>query len=213
MKTIWNGISSENPIFVLSLGLCSALAVTTTVENAYLMGFCMLIVLVFSNLIISLIKNLIPDSVRIPVYVLIIGTFVTILEMLLKKYIPSLHQALGIYLPLLVINCVVLSRALVVASNEDVKTSLLDAIGVGLGYAIAIVMIAFIRELLGSNSITIMDNISVFTGIKLVFKNIIPNNNIFPMNLLQTSSGAFITLAFLIALLKKIRGAKKDESN
>lgn len=213
MKTIWNGISSENPIFVLSLGLCSALAVTTTVENAYLMGFCMLIVLVFSNLIISLIKNLIPDSVRIPVYVLIIGTFVTILEMLLKKYIPSLHQALGIYLPLLVINCVVLSRALVVASNEDVKTSLLDAIGVGLGYTIAIVMIAFIRELLGSNSITIMDNISSFTGIKLVFKNIIPNNNIFPMNLLQTSSGAFITLAFLIALLKKIRGAKKDESN
>ena len=149
MKTILNGIVKENAIFVLSLGLCSALAVTTTVENAYLMGLCVLIVLIFSNLVISLIKKLVPDNVRIPVYIIIVGTFVVVLELLLQKFIPVLYSALGIYLPLIVVNCIVLGRALSVASKENIGKSVLDGVGVGLGYTFSITLIALIRELLG----------------------------------------------------------------
>lgn len=213
MKTIINGLFKENPIFVLLLGLCSTLAVTTTLENAYLMGLCVLIVLIFSNTIISIIKKLIPDDVRIPVYILIVGTFVTVLEIILKEYIPDLYKALGIYLPLIVVNCVVLGRALSVASKSSVGKSFLDAVGVGLGYTLSISLIALIRELLGNNSITIMKNISSLTGYRMIYKDILPTSNIFPMNLFTTSAGAFLTLAFLIALYNKIKGGKKRESN
>lgn len=213
MKIILNGIFKNNSIFVLLLGLCSALAVTTTVENAYLMGLCVSIVLLFSNTIISLIKKFIPDNVRIPVYILIVGTFVTILEILLKEYIPPLYKALGIYLPLIVVNCIVLGRALAVASKENVGKSILDAIGVGIGYTLAISLIALVRELLGTNTITIMNNISSFTGYRLIYKNILPITDFFPINLFTTSAGAFLTLALLIALFNKIRGGKKHESN
>lgn len=213
MKTFLNGLIKENAVFVLSLGLCSALAVTTTVENAYLMGLCVLIVLIFSNLIISIIKKLVPDNVRIPVYIIIVGTFVTVLELLLKEFIPVLYQTLGIYLPLIVVNCIVLGRALSVASKENTSKSVLDALGIGFGYTLAITLIALIRELLGNNTITIMDNISSFTGVRIVFENILKNNEIFPISLFETSAGAFITFAFLLALFNKIKGGKKDESN
>lgn len=213
MKTVLNGIVKENAIFILSLGLCSALAVTTTVENAYLMGLCVLIVLIFSNLIISLIRKIVPDNVRIPVYIIIVGTFVVVLEMLLKEFIPALYNALGIYLPLIVVNCIVLGRALSVASKENVSKSVLDAVGVGLGYTFAITLIALIRELLGNNSITIMDSISSFTGIRIVFENVFDTNEIFPISIFKTSAGAFITFAMLLALFNKIKGGKKDESN
>ena len=117
MKTIINGIWKENPLFVLVLGLCSALAVTTKFENAYMMGLCLTFILIGSNFVISLLKKYIPDNVQIPVYILIIGTFVTIVEMLLKAYIPALYDVLGIYLPLLVVNCIILGRALLIASK------------------------------------------------------------------------------------------------
>ena len=213
MKTILNGIVKENAIFVLSLGLCSALAVTTTVENAYLMGLCVLIVLIFSNLVISLIKKLVPDNVRIPVYIIIVGTFVVVLELLLQKFIPVLYSALGIYLPLIVVNCIVLGRALSVASKENIGKSVLDGVGVGLGYTFSITLIALIREILGNNTITIMDNISSFTGIRIVFENVINTSEIFPISIFKTSAGAFITFAVLLALFNKIKGGKKDESN
>lgn len=213
MKTVLNGIIKENSVFVLSLGLCSALAVTTTVENAYLMGLCVFIVLIFSNLIISLIKKIVPDNVRIPVYIIIVGTFVVILEMLLKEFIPTLYSALGIYLPLIVVNCIVLGRALSVASKETVLKSVLDAVGVGLGYTLSITLIALIREILGNNSITIIDGISSFTGVRIVFEDIFKTSEAFPISIFKTSAGAFITLAMLLALFNKIKGGKKDESN
>ena len=209
MKTILNGIVKENAIFVLSLGLCSALAVTITVENAYLMGLCVLIVLIFSNLVISLIKKLVPDNVRIPVYIIIVGTFVVVLELLLQKFIPVLYSALGIYLPLIVVNCIVLGRALSVASKENIGKSVLDGVGVGLGYTFSITLIALIRELLGNNTITIMNNISSFTGIRIVFENVINTSEIFPISIFKTSAGAFITFAVLLALFNKIKGGKK----
>lgn len=213
MKNIVNGIVKENPIFVLLLGLCSTLAVTTTFENAYLMGICVIVVLIFSNTVISLIRKLVPDDVRIPVYILIVGTFVTILEILLKEFIPDLYSALGIYLPLIVVNCIVLGRALAVASKNNVGTSIMDAIGVGIGYTLAISLIAIIREILGTNTITIMNNISSFTGYRMVYKEILPTSEIFPISLFTTSAGAFLTLAFLMALFNKIKGGKKHESN
>ncbi len=213
MKTILNGVIKENPTFVLLLGLCPVLAVTKTVENAYLMGICVLVVLVFSMFVISLIKKVVTDSVRIPVYILIIGTFVTIVELLLEEYVPSLYSALGIYLPLIVVNCIVLGRAMVVASKESVGKSILDAIGIGLGFLISITLVAFVREILSSNTITFMDNISSFTGYRAIYKNVLPETSIFPMTTFGTSAGAFLTLAFLIALFNKIKGGKKNESN
>lgn len=210
MKRIKNGILFENPIFVGTLGLCSALAVTNKVENAYVMGICVLIVLIFSNLIISIIKKLVPENVKIPVYILIISTLVTIIEIVLQKYAKGLYNVLGIYLPLIVVNCIILGRALSVASKEKVKTSVLDGVGIGIGYTIALIIIALIREVLGSNTITLMDNISELTGHKIIL-NVLPNNNILPINIFANQAGAFLTLGFLIALARIIGG--KHESN
>lgn len=209
MKRLLNGIINENPIFSLSLGLCSALAVTTKFENAYMMGICVLVVLVFSNLVVSLIKKIVPNSVRIPVYILIIGTFVTIIEILLKNYIPALYKALGIYLPLIVVNCVVLGRALDVASKESVKNSLLDALGIGLGYTFAIMLIALFREVLGTNTITLMDSISSITGYRAVYK-ILPTTNIFPMSILVTPTGAFLIFGLLAGIINYVRRLKHE---
>lgn len=209
MKRLLNGIINENPIFSLSLGLCSSLAVTTKFENAYMMGICVLVVLVFSNLVVSLIKKIVTDSVRIPVYILIIGTFVTILEIILKNYIPALYKALGIYLPLIVVNCIVLGRALDVASKESVKNSLLDAIGIGLGYTFAIMIIALFREILGTNTITLMDSISSITGYRAVYK-ILPTTNILPISILVTPTGAFLVFGLLAGIINYVRGLKNE---
>ena len=213
MKRFFNGIIKENPIFVLLLGLCSTLAVTTTVENGYLMGICVLIVLLFSNIVVSLIRKFVNDDVRIPVYILIIGTFVTILEILLKNYIPSLYKALGIYLPLITVNCIVLGRAITVASKESVVNSIFDALGVGVGYIFSITLVSLIREVLATNTITLMNNVSEFTGYKAVYTNILPTSTIFPMNIFGLSAGAFLTLAFIMAIINLIKGGKKNESN
>lgn len=210
MKKIINGIIFENPILVGTLGLCSALAVTNKFENAYVMGFCVLMVLTISNLIISIIKKLVPENVKIPVYILIIATLVTIIEILLQKYVKPLYDVLGIYLPLIVVNCIILGRALQVASKEKVIPSVLDGIGVGLGYTFVLMIIALFREILGSNTLTIMDNISTLTGYKAIYK-IFPTNDILPINLFSKEAGAFLTLGLLIALAKHIGG--KHESN
>lgn len=209
MKKIVNGIIFENPIFILTLGLCSALAITNTFENSYIMGICVFIVLILSTLIISIIKKYIPDNVRIPVYILIIATLVTIIEILLKKYLPSMYEILGIYIPLIVVNCIILGRQL---QNKDKTLShnLLDSIGVGIGYLLALSLIGLIREILGTNTITIMNNISNITGYRAIYK-IFPNNTVIPMNIFNDQVGAFLTLGLLIALFKKIGG--KHESN
>lgn len=210
MKRIINGITKENPIFIMTLGLCSALAVTNNFENAYVMGLCVLIVLLFSNLIVSLIKNIVPENVKIPVYILIIATFVTIIEILMQKYLNELYKILGIYLPLIVVNCIILGRALQVASKEKIHTSIQDAVGIGLGYTLALILIALIREILGNNTITLMDNISTITGYKAIYK-VFPTNDIIPMNIFINPTGAFLTIGLMIALFKKIGG--KNESN
>lgn len=210
MKKIINGIIFENPILVGTLGLCSALAVTNKFENAYVMGVCVLIVLTLSNLIISIIKKLVPENVKIPVYILIIATLVTIIEILLQKYVKPLYDVLGIYLPLIVVNCIILGRALQVASKEKIIPSVLDGIGVGLGYTLVLMIIALFREILGSNTLTLMDNISTLTGYKAIYK-ILPTNDILPINIFSKEVGAFLTLGLLIALAKYIGG--KHESN
>lgn len=210
MKKIINGILFENPILVSTLGLCSALAVTNKVENGIVMGICVMIVLIFSNLIISIIKKLVPENVKIPVYIIIIATLVTIIEVLMKNHLPKLYEILGIYLPLIVVNCIILGRAVSVASKEKIHNSVLDGIGVGLGYTLALIIISLIREILGTNTITLMDNLSAITGYKAIYK-VFPTNEIFPISIFTKEAGAFLTLGLLIALVKYIGG--KHESN
>jgi len=214
MKIILNGIIKENPTFVLLLGLCPALAVTTKVENAYLMGACVLIVLLFSSLVVSIIKKLVPESVKLPVYILIIGTFVTIVEAILKNYVPVAYEILGIYLPLIVVNCIVLGRILTVSSKKNISYSLKDALGIGLGFTAALILIALVREILGTGMITLMDATSSITGYRAIYK-ILTNTNILPISIFATPAGAFLTLGLLIPLFNYIKdkGGKKHESN
>lgn len=214
MKTIYNGIIKENAIFSLVLGLCSALAVSTNVESAYIMGLCVLLVLIFSNFTISLIRKLVPDNVRIPVFILIIGTFVTILELLLKEYTPSLHQVLGIYLPLIVVNCIVLGRALAVSSKKPILDSVKDALGIGMGYLFSLVIIALFREVIGNGTLTIMDKVSSLTGYRMVYK-VYPDMMILPFSILKQPAGAFITLGILMAVFKNYvsKGRDQDVTN
>lgn len=209
MKEIKRKIFEENPTFVLMLGLCPALAVTTKFESAMMMGLCVLVILIFSNVTVSLLRKFIDDSIKIPCYILIIGTFVTIIELLLKSYIPALYEALGIYLPLIVVNCIVLGRALSVASKSTVKESFIDALGIGLGFLFALMILGFLREVLGNNTLTIMDRMSSLTGYRAVYS--IPLNEIFKISILTQPAGAFLVLGFLLALIKW-RKEKKHES-
>ena len=209
MKQILKIIKNDNPVFVLMLGLCSSLAVTTKVENAILVGISVFIVLLFSEIVSSLIKNLVPDNVKIPVYIVIIGTFVTILELLLKEFVNPLYNALSIYLPLIVVNCIVLGRVLSVSTKSGVKESIKDSIGISLGYTLALFLIAIFREVLGSNTITLIDSLSEITNFKLII-NVFPENSLIPMSFMASPAGAFIVLGILMALFN-IGG--KNESN
>ena len=205
MKTIINGIFKENPVLILLLGLCSALAVTTTLESAYIMGFCVLVVLIASEFLVSMIKKIVPDNVKIPTYILIIGTFVTIVEILLSKFVPKVYEVLNIYLPLIIVNCIVLGRCLNVASKKSIGYSLLDAIGMGLGYTLALSMIAFIRELFGSGTITLIDNLSTLTKSKFIIE--VFDKGYLP-NFLVSPSGAFLVVGFLLAFINFVKEKK-----
>ena len=209
MKTILNGILKENPIFVLILGLCSSLAVTTTFEKSFMMGICVLFVLICSNILASIMK--VPESVKVPVYILIIGTFVTILGLLLEKYIPELYLSLGVYLSLITVNCIVLGRMISVASKSKVKKSFLDAIGIGLGYTLALMLIGLIREILGNNSLTLVNELSSVLNFKLIINNILPKSSVFPNIFFISPAGAFLTIGLLLGIFNYIRG--KHESN
>ena len=206
MKKAINYLFKENPVFVLVLGLCSVLAVTTTFEKSYMMGLVVLIVLLISNFIVSLIRKLVNDEVRIPVYIIIISTIVTIIEILLNKYSKALYYSFGIYLPLVVVNCIILGKALSYASKNDVGCSIKDALRNGISYTIAISIFGLLRELLGNGTITIMDNISSITG----YREIIHVFNFSPNKLFLTSGGAFILLGILISIINCIvRSDKK----
>lgn len=208
MKTIYNSLFKENAVLTLALGLCSTLALSNKVESAYVMGLCVLFILLFSNLTIALIRKLIPDNVRIPVYILIVGTFVTIIEILMKNYVPNLYEVLGIYLPLIVVNCIILGKALAITEKTTIKDAFNDAIGTGLGFTIVLVIIALIREIIGAGTITLMDSLSTLTGYKAVYQ-VYPDLEILPFSLFQQPAGAFIVLGLVMAIYKHIKDKER----
>jgi electron transport complex protein RnfE len=204
MKKFLGGLINENPLFVLSLGLCPALAITTTFENGYLMGLSVLIIVLLSNTIISLVSKFIDEHIRIPAYIMIIATFVTILELILETYVEPLSRALGIYIPLIVVNCIVLGRALAHASSHKVGSSIMDALKIGLGYTIALSLIGLIRELIGNNTITIMDRISDLTGYIMKYE-VFPKNDFIPNQLFLTPAGVFLTIGLVLGIVNALR--------
>ena len=181
------GFFKENPVFVLFLGMCPTLGVTTTAFNGLGMGLATTFVLVLSNVVVSLIKNYIPDKVRIPSYIVIIASFVTIVELLMQAYLVDLYKQLGIFIPLIVVNCLVLGRAEAFASKNSFISSLLDGLGMGLGFAMALTMLGMIREFLGSASVF---GLKFYRGDGILLFILAP--------------GAFITLGYLILLINKI---------
>lgn len=187
LERIKNGLLTENPVFVLMLGMCPTLAVTTSAINGFGMGVSSLVVLAVSNLVISLLRKIIPDEVRLPAFIVVVASFVTVVELLMEAYIPSLYAALGIYIPLIVVNCIILGRAEAFASKNPPIVSLFDGIGMGLGFTIALTIIGAIRELLGNGS---------------VFGLQIPGYE--PMAFFVRAPGAFLVLAVLVAIMNAV---------
>lgn len=185
-----NGILKENPTFVLMLGMCPTLAVTTSAINGLGMGLTTMVVLALSNMFISLLRNIIPDKVRIPAFIVIIASFVTVAELLLKAYIPSLYDALGLYIPLIVVNCIILGRAEAYASKNRVILSLFDGIGMGLGFTLALTIIGMVRELIGAGT---------FFGMRALPESYMP------CTIFILAPGAFFVLSALTAIQNKIK--------
>jgi electron transport complex protein RnfE len=185
-KEFLKGFIKENPIFVIMLGLCPTLATSTSVINGFGMGIAATFVLVFSNLVISSIRNIVPNKVRIPCYIVVIATFVTIAELFMKAYLPALNNALGIFVPLIVVNCIILGRAEAFASKHGVMASIMDGLGMGFGFTLALSFIAFIREIIGNGSILGMKLSTTYT----------------PMLLAILTPGGFITIGFLMGFFK-----------
>lgn len=152
-KIILNGIIKENPTFVLLLGMCPTLATTTSAMNGMMMGLATMVVLIFSNLVISSIRNYVPDMVHIPVYIVVIATLVTIVQMCLAAYLPDVNKSLGLFIPLIVVNCIILGRAEAFASKNDPVASMCDGLGIGLGFTLALTLLGICRELLGNGTV------------------------------------------------------------
>ncbi len=197
-ERLLNGLIKENPTFVLLLGMCPTLAVTTSAINGLGMGLTTMVVLAMSNLFISLLRNVIPDRVRIPAFIVVIASFVTIVELLLKAYIPFLYDALGLYIPLIVVNCIILGRAEAYASKNKVILSLFDGIGMGLGFSLALTIIGAIRELFGAGECF---------GVRIMPQSYVP------CSIFILAPGAFFVLACLTAIQNKIKiiGEKKGK--
>lgn len=155
MSNIWRGIVRENPIFIIMLGMCPTLAVTTQVDNALGMGLSTLVILIGSNTVVSLIRSFVPVSVRIPIYIVVIASFVTVVDLLLKAFAPALSEALGIFIPLIVVNCIILGRAEAFASRNTVGAAAADGLGMGIGFTLALALLAAVREVLGSGTLTL----------------------------------------------------------
>ena len=192
-----NGIVTENPIIVQVLAMCPTLAVTSSVENAVGMGIASTVVLIFSNMIISALRKFIPNKIRIPAYIVIIASFVTVVDMLMNAYVQSLYKSLGIFIPLIVVNCVILGRAEAYASNNKILPSIFDAIGMGIGFTIALFSIGTFREILGAGT---------FLG-----KSIMPEG-FKPATIMILAPGAFLTLGALMTFLnyRNIKKAKNE---
>ena len=190
-KNFTKGILKENPLLVLILGTCPALATTSSAINGMSMGLATTFVIVMSNIAISLIKNVIPDKIRIPAYIVVIASFVTVVQLLMEAYMPALYDSLGLFIPLIVVNCIVLGRAEAFASKNTVFSSMIDGFGMGIGFTFALTLLGFIRELLG--------NFSVFGNKFIQADGIL---------VFVLAPGAFFGLAFLIALINKINAKK-----
>ncbi len=189
LKTFTNGLLKENPTFVLVLGMCPTLATTTSAINGMSMGLATMFVLVCSNTVISLLKNLIPDKVRIPAFIVVIATFVTMVQLVMQAYLPAIYDVLGLFIPLIVVNCIVLGRAEAFAAKNSVGLSALDGLGMGLGFTLALTLLGAIRELLGTGAIFGFHLYSDYYG-ALVF---------------VLAPGAFIALAYLMAIINKLQ--------
>ncbi len=190
MKPLVNGIIQENPTFVLMLGMCPTLAVTTSSSNALGMGLSTALVLIASNVLISLLRKVIPDTVRMPAYIVIVASFVTVVQFLLEAFVPALYDSLGIYIPLIVVNCIILGRAEAFASRNSVGESLMDGIGMGLGFTVGLLAIGVVREIIGNG--TAFD----FRLMPAVYE---------PFNIFVLAPGAFFVLAVLTALQNKFK--------
>lgn len=191
------GLIKDNPVFSLFLGICSTLAITTTVNNAIGMGVSVIIVLIMSNVIISCVRKITPDEIRIPVYIVIIATLVKIIQMLIQAYAPSLNTSLGVFIPLIVVNCIILGRAEAFASKNGILDSALDGLGMGLGYTLAVLAMSFIRELISTGGIKV---VNPFNEAQVWLNlHIIPEN--FTISIFGSSVGAFITFAVLAAAI------------
>ena len=189
------GLIKDNPVFSLFLGICSTLAITTTVNNAIGMGVSVIIVLIMSNVIISCVRKITTDEIRIPVYIVIIATLVKIIQMLIQAYAPSLNTSLGVFIPLIVVNCIILGRAEAFASKNGILDSALDGLGMGLGYTLAVLAMSFIRELISTGGIKV---VNPFNEAQVWLNlHIIPEN--FTISIFGSSVGAFITFAVLAA--------------
>lgn len=202
LKIVSNGIFEQNPTFKLVLGMCPTLAITTSAFNGLGMGIAATLVLICSNALVSLLRKVIPDKVRIPAYVLIIATLVTLLEMVLKKFVPTLYSALGIYLPLIVVNCIILARAEAFASSNKVGDSILDGLGMGLGFTLALTLIGFIRELLGNGTIFAGTLGSLSFGLSLGAAQK------YSLKFFVLPAGGFMTLGLLMAAVNAITDSK-----
>ena len=184
---VWRGVIKENPTFVLILGMCPTLGTTTSAENGFGMGVATMAVLIMSNIVISLIKNLSPDKVRIPAFIVVIASFVTVIQMLMQAFVPSLYASLGLFIPLIVVNCIILGRAEAFASKNGVLDSALDGVGIGLGFTLALTVIGAVREVLGSGAIFGYDlGIGDYTPLVFVL-----------------APGGFLVLGFLMVLFNK----------
>jgi electron transport complex protein RnfE len=189
LKVLWNGIIKENPTFVLLLGMCPTLGTTSSALNGMSMGLATMAVLIFSNLIISLIKNLVPDMVRIPSFIVVIASLVTILQMCIKAFAPEIDKSLGLFIPLIVVNCIILGRAEAFAAKNGPIASIFDGIGMGLGFTLGLTLLGAVRELLG-------------TG-KVFSLTIFPDS--YGALVFVLAPGAFIALGYLIAIVNKLK--------
>ncbi len=210
-KNFKNGFILENPVFGLYLGMCSALAISTTLNNAIGMGMCVTLVLICSNIIVSIIRKVTPDEIRIPVYIVVIASLVTIVEMLVHAFMPELYKSLGVFLSLIVVNCIILGRAEAFASKNGVVASAIDGLGMGLGYTFALLLISVVREFLATMAITF---VNPFNAEQVLFSFSIEALEPFKISLFSSSVGAFFTFACFAALFSVIRKnmKKKEEA-
>ena len=198
LKILKNGLIDENPTFIQLLGMCPTLAVTTSVINALGMGLSATFVLIFSNMVISMLRKCIPSKIRIASYVVIIATFVSVIEMLLKAYIPSLSKSLGVFIPLIVVNCIILARAESFASQNKVLPSIIDGLGMGLGFTLALCILGSVREVIGNGTLF---NIALF------------GESFKPALIFILSPGAFITLGIILGIKNAITLRKEAKNN